>query len=193
MSIQQRLDLLEQEVHSFSNSYEIWNYNACKSGHLFGQNNSSLCPHLPFCFFWILSPGMWNAQHFHLHYSHINKRICSQATASEKRASKNISHLSFFPETNLRDWFYVTWNTIWAEANKSVFLMLIQRAIRNSEIQTCRGYWDRYEATSAYGLALVAIEESRSPLCVPLPFFLSLPGSDRMFQDLADSFLYIKF
>jgi len=136
MSIQRSLDFLEQEIHSFFNSCEIWNYNACKSGHLFGWKSSSLCPHLLFCFFWILSPGMWNAQHFHLHYSHINKLICSHATASEKRASKNISYLSFFPETNLRDWFYVMWNIVWAVANKSVFLMLTQRAIRNSETQT---------------------------------------------------------
>lgn len=63
--------------------------------------------------------------------------------------------------------------------------MLIQRAIRNSEIQTCRGYRDRYEATSAYGLALVAIEESRSPLCVPLPFFYlyqEVIGCSRIWQ-----------
>lgn len=91
----------------------------------------------------------------------------------KKRASENISHLSFLPETNLRDWFYVMWNIVWAVANKSVFLMLTQRAIRNSETQT-HGT-DMKPQLPMVWLSLPQKRRGQIPLfCVPLPFFFPI-------------------
>lgn len=118
---QQRLGCLEQDLHSFSDSCEIWNDDTCKSGPPFCWNNSSFgSPHLLFWFFpksCLLVCEMLNF-FISIIATLINWFVAELLHQKKKKELPNhFSSNLFSLKQNPRDWFYVMWNIVWAVTN----------------------------------------------------------------------------